>query len=518
MSTDAALAHHRDLVPFALLRLASDRHLVEQVQAGSERAFEALFDRHRAPLLAFCRQLLKSREEAEDVVQQTFLIAYRELVRSASPRALRPWLYGIARHRCLTALRARRDGPVEGAAEPAIDHLAVEVTARDDLRAILTDVARLPGDQRQALVLAELGDVSYEEIAGLLGCPREKVKALVYQARSSLAASRRARETPCAEIREQLATLRGGALRRTSLRRHLRDCAGCRAFRDEVRTQRGRLALVLPLSPIAALKRLVLGAVSGSGGGAGAAAVGVGTLSAGGLAATAFVTLVVPIGGIAVAVTALHDDRTGPQTLAPASRVVATMYAAEPARAAQDHARAESLATERTAELANADTRTRDDARADDWPSPAEATGTDTRPPAPENGTGRDETDDATSPGRRAPESSSAAPAPAAPVVPPRANGGAASEPAAASIPPSRRDARPTPAVPPRGSGHPTPPDLAAPPAPPKANPQPTPAAPGHHSGTPPAQAPANAQVPPTPATPSPTGAGTSRPANGDGR
>ena len=56
----------------------------------------------------------------------------------------------------------------------------------------------------------------------------------MFQGRSSLIASRKARDTPCAEIRPQLTSLRSGMLRRTTLRRHLHECAGCRAFRREV--------------------------------------------------------------------------------------------------------------------------------------------------------------------------------------------------------------------------------------------------------------------------------------------
>src|SRR2546430_12726517 len=120
---------------------------------------------------------------------------------------------------------------------------------------MLSDIARLPDDQRAALVLAELGDLDHGDIAAVVGCPKEKVKALVFQDRSSLALSRQARETSCEDIREQLATLRGGALRRTALRRHLRGCAGCREFRDEVRRQRSAMAVLLPVVPAAGLKR-----------------------------------------------------------------------------------------------------------------------------------------------------------------------------------------------------------------------------------------------------------------------
>lgn len=274
---------HQDLVPVTPLRLASDDRLVESVRAGSERAFEALFDRHHRPVLAFCRHMLGSTADAEDAMQHTFLAAYRDLMRSEKPIALRPWLYAIARHRCLSVLRGRRERPSEDLPDRGTDNLASQVDLREDVRTTFADLTRLPEDQRAALTLAELGDVSHEQIARILGCHRDKVKALVFQARASLTADRTARETPCADIRAQLATA-GGALRHTNLRRHVRDCAGCRAFRGQLRA-RPRIALLLPA---VGLKRLVLAAVSAPGGaGAAGAALTAGAL--GGTVATALV-------------------------------------------------------------------------------------------------------------------------------------------------------------------------------------------------------------------------------------
>src|SRR5918911_173014 len=82
---------------------------------GSKAAFEVMFTRHQRGVLSFCRHMLGSVEEAEDAVQHTFLAAYRDLVGSTKAVRLRPWLYAIARNRCLTVLRARR----ERADEPA---------------------------------------------------------------------------------------------------------------------------------------------------------------------------------------------------------------------------------------------------------------------------------------------------------------------------------------------------------------------------------------------------------------
>ena len=293
----------------ALLRVASDERLVELVRGGSEAAFEAIYDRHHRGILAFCRHMLASPEEGEDAVQHTFMAAYRHLVDGKAEIQLRPWLYAIARNRCLTMLRARRERPLADHEAPATEHLSTEAQRRQDVRDLLGDVARLPEDQRAALVLAELGAVSHDEIALVLNVPRQKVKALVFQARTSLAASRKARETPCEEIREQVANLRGGALRRTTLHRHLRECAGCRAFRDEVALQRKTLALALPVIPTVGLKEAALGAAFGSGtAGGGAAAVS----ASGALAAKALVAVALVGGGTTAGVKATHQCRPTP--------------------------------------------------------------------------------------------------------------------------------------------------------------------------------------------------------------
>jgi RNA polymerase sigma factor (sigma-70 family) len=263
-----------------VLRGRSDEALVSRVRAGDDRAFEIVFDRYHRGLLAFCTHMLGSREEAEDALQHTFMAAYRSMRRTSGAIRLKAWLYTIARNRCLSMLRARREQVAFDETRAATDGLAADVDRRAQLRGLLADLERLPDDQRAALVLFELGDHAHDEIAEILGVRREKVKALVFQARESLASWRRARETPCTEIREQLATLRGAALKRATLRRHIARCESCRDFETEVRRQRRALAAALPIVPTAGLKAAVLTSVLGGGGaaaaGGGAAVTGLG--------------------------------------------------------------------------------------------------------------------------------------------------------------------------------------------------------------------------------------------------
>lgn len=323
-------------------RSAPDHRLVARVRAGDERAFEAIFDRYHRPLLAFCRHMLGSREEAEDALQHVFVSAHRHLVSRDEVVELRPWLYAIARNRCLSALRARRDAvALDDVPEPSVEGLSVagEVEQRQDLKEVLADLARLPDDQRAALVLSELGALSHDEIGAVLGVRRDKVKALVFQARESLAAYRAARGIDCREIREQLANLRGGALRRGPLRRHLETCEGCRGFRDEVRRQREAMALLLPVVPTIALKAKVIGAVTASSasmpasigaaglaGGAVSAGVSGGSAATGGLAGLggSFVAkslVVAAVAGTAGGGYVVVESVSGPRDSAPPARL-----------------------------------------------------------------------------------------------------------------------------------------------------------------------------------------------------
>src|SRR5919199_1320577 len=91
--------------PTPLLRLQSDERLVALTRRGNQAAFEALVSRYEARLLAFCRHMLSSREDAEDVLQEVFAAAFNAMVADERPLNVRPCLYRIARNRSLNHLR-----------------------------------------------------------------------------------------------------------------------------------------------------------------------------------------------------------------------------------------------------------------------------------------------------------------------------------------------------------------------------------------------------------------------------
>ena len=290
------------------LRLASDARLVALIRAGNAAAFEAVYDRYQGQIMSFCRHMLGDPEEAADAVQHTFLAAYNAIVSSEKTLLLRAWLFTIARNRCYSVLRAKREQPAGDLVEPYTEGLAVQVQQREELRQLLSDMRQLPDDQRAALILAELDTLNHQEIGTALGVPPAKVKALVFQARESLTASRAARDTDCSEIRLQLSTMRGGALRRGNLRRHLRECQGCREYRTQVELQRRSLAAILPVAPSLALKDAVMAGISGTGSTTGIVAGG-GLLASSalkGVAAKALIGGLLALVGIGGTIVAVH--------------------------------------------------------------------------------------------------------------------------------------------------------------------------------------------------------------------
>ena len=223
-----------------------DEPLVARVGAGDDRAFEEIVDRYGAGLLSFCVHMLGSRDWGEDALQLTLTSAYQALSRGRRPDALRPWLYTIARNRCLSELRSRHESAGSDAIvveRAELDGPPSLVARREQLRELVEDIQRLPDDQRAALVLFELGDYSHAEIASVLNVRCDKVKALIFQAREGLMRGRTARESPCSEVRERMASARGTVPARGLVRAHIDRCASCRAYEHEARRQRSALAL-----------------------------------------------------------------------------------------------------------------------------------------------------------------------------------------------------------------------------------------------------------------------------------
>jgi hypothetical protein len=174
----------------------------------------------------------------------------------------------------------------------------------------VADVQELPETQKTALLLREIDALSYEQIAEAMETTVPSVKSLLVRARVALAEAAEARLLTCEEVREELGRVAEGLSRTTPpLRRHLRTCEPCSAFRKPLRATNRALAALFPVGPLFLLKKTLLahlgtsaaassGTAAAASGGAAAAAgaaaqAGIGTLATktvAGLAAAAIVT------------------------------------------------------------------------------------------------------------------------------------------------------------------------------------------------------------------------------------
>lgn len=156
-----------------------DRAALAAIERRDWRAATAaLMAAHGASVFRYCRQLVGDDATAEDVHQQVFVTAYRDLATFAGRSSLRTWLYGIARHRCLDAIKLRRrrerrfvaDEARTAAAEDTAASGALDRVATAELAAVLDDcLAALAPPVRDAVLLRYREGFQYDEMAALSG-------------------------------------------------------------------------------------------------------------------------------------------------------------------------------------------------------------------------------------------------------------------------------------------------------------------------------------------------------------
>jgi RNA polymerase sigma-70 factor (ECF subfamily) len=174
----------------------TDAELLGLMASGDADAFAAIFGRHRGTVYRFSRQMLGSRDAAEDVTQDVFLALARSAGRfDGKVGALSTYLYGIARHLILQRYkRSRRwtEVDIEHPDVERIDALATSADPADDLsRAQMRERLRhailtLPVRYREVVVLCELNGLSYEDAAAIAACPVGTVRSRLNRARGML--------------------------------------------------------------------------------------------------------------------------------------------------------------------------------------------------------------------------------------------------------------------------------------------------------------------------------------------
>jgi len=173
-----------------------DRQLVAAAQAGDRAALDALLRRHYDRVHAVCRRIAGSSRDADDAAQEAMISIVRGLPRFDGRAQFSTWAYRIATNAALDELRRRRRRPalavVDDDARPTevVDPLAERtVEASADRLSLDAALAALPEDFRVAVVLRDVGDLDYAEIAEALGVPVGTVKSRIARGRSQLAAA-----------------------------------------------------------------------------------------------------------------------------------------------------------------------------------------------------------------------------------------------------------------------------------------------------------------------------------------
>jgi RNA polymerase sigma factor (sigma-70 family) len=262
-----------------LSTLLSDERLTRRAVGGDDRAFAAIFRRYHQSLYRFCLAIVGNPEDAQDALQNTMVKVLRALPGEERRIDLKPWLYRIAHNESIDLLRRRRETSQLDVEQVAPGYgLAEDAATRERLRRLVVDLRELPERQREVLVMREMSGLSFDEIAVALDTSGAVARQTLYEARQSLRQMEEGREMSCETVTRSLSDGDGRITRRRDVRAHLRTCARCREFRDEIKRREKDFAALAGLPAVAAagmLQGLLGGASQAAAGGAG-----------GGLAAT----------------------------------------------------------------------------------------------------------------------------------------------------------------------------------------------------------------------------------------
>jgi RNA polymerase sigma-70 factor, ECF subfamily len=167
--------------------IPADQELLERALEGDEGAFAALYRLRQGAVYRFALHMSGSAAVAEDVTQDTFLELLKAGRRYDAARGtLRSFLFGVARNFAMRRIGRVREEPLEEDATDSADVLG-DLTRRETVEQVRCAVLTLPAAYREAVVLCDLEDASYEEAAVALDCPVGTVRSRLSRARAMLA-------------------------------------------------------------------------------------------------------------------------------------------------------------------------------------------------------------------------------------------------------------------------------------------------------------------------------------------
>lgn len=178
-----------------------DAALMLRVKRGDMQAFEELVERYKRPIVNLMYRMIHDLDEAEDLAQSVFIRVHQSAGRYEVSAKFSTWIFTIARRLCLNEIRRRGRHPAESLEASQSEHedqaprqyqdgktfSAPEAFLHDELeRKIQEALAALPEKQRLAIALCREEDLSYEEIAEVLGCSLSATKSLIHRGRETL--------------------------------------------------------------------------------------------------------------------------------------------------------------------------------------------------------------------------------------------------------------------------------------------------------------------------------------------
>jgi len=166
----------------------SDAELVAEFRRGEDLAFVALYQRYKHGVYLFCLKMLRDEESAKDVTQEVFLRAYEGLAGLTQAGSFKPWLFTIARNRCLSHLkRSTHTLPMDYARnEPSDEAVELAIEQEDQAQWVRQFIASLKPEYREVLLLREYQNLAYEDIAQVIGESVSAVKSRLFKARRKL--------------------------------------------------------------------------------------------------------------------------------------------------------------------------------------------------------------------------------------------------------------------------------------------------------------------------------------------
>lgn len=164
------------------------------IKKGDEKAFELLVARHQRAVYNLALRFLRDSDEAEDLAQDVFIRIYKAAATYTPEAKFTTWLYTIVRNLCFNVLRSRRQAVIVSVDDEALPELPAanddpvqRITRRQIQEKVMQAVAKLPDNMRLAVIMSKYHGLSYDEIAGIMGCSVTAIKLRVHRAKAILA-------------------------------------------------------------------------------------------------------------------------------------------------------------------------------------------------------------------------------------------------------------------------------------------------------------------------------------------